>query len=629
MPPPVPDRFFVPLRRHILVRLFIVAGVASVLLLGVFAKAYWQQLEDERSRASLGVNLVLQTALENAMLKRDVPGLREIVDRLGGQPGVRRVFILNPKGEIRFASQADLLGQMRPALAVAEARSETAQMENGDAVLRSVNPVRNKPPCLPCHGEASVNPINGIVVVDYDARGLRRQALSHAAAFSLAGLSILLLSLGMLWYALNRRVIEPVAALSEASQAMADGDLARRVSLAAHGDELSRLGEGFNRMAERIETQFAQIGAQRAYLQHLLDHLPDGVRVVRVADRRVLLVNRAYCQQHGIAAEAALALPCHASSHQNPEPCVPTMVVCPLHALKRPGEHVKATHRHLRTDGTLFPVEIHAALIEVEVEGARETCIVESIRDISQAVRISHEQRLSELGLLAAGIAHEIHNPLASIKLGVQGLTREVEAGRSTPPQIVDYLGLIDSEIDKCVAVTHRLLLLSRTPAERQQIVDLGAALDDTVRLLAYDAETRRIRQRVELPSTPSAPLRVLADAGELRMIFLNLLQNAHHAMPDGGEVLARLERRGDRAVVEIVDSGVGIAQEVLPYIFDPFFSRRADEVQGTGLGLTIVKNIVERHRGEIEVDSRPGHGSLFRILFPLIDVLENAEHAP
>ncbi len=608
-----------PLRQRILLRLLLTAGLLSVLLLVVFLAVYRGQLVAERARASLGFNLLLQAALENAMLKRDVPGLADIVTHLGAQPGIRSVFILNPAGDVRFASRPELLGMHRPELVPAADARPTAEFrlaEDGTEVLRSTNPVRNKPPCKTCHGEATARPVNGILVVDYEAGEIRAHALQSALAFAAAGILVLGLVLVVLWRTLNRQVLEPVAALARASAALEAGRLAERVPV--HGDdEFAALGQRFNRMAERLEKQVALLRAHENYLQQILDGLPDGVRVIRLADHAVTLANRAFCNQVGQPGEAVLNQPCHASTHGRAEPCAPTLVVCPLHELREVGDTLKATHHHLRADGTPFPAEIHAALIELDGSDGKQRYIVESIRDLGQAARISHEQRLSELGLLAAGIAHEIHNPLGSVRLGVQGLLRDLREGRVAVDHIADYMGLIDQEIDNCIGVTRRLLLLARPPTGALQLVILDDALTDTMRLLEFDAQTHNIRQQTGLPPEP---LRVLADEAEIRMIFLNLIQNAHHAMPAGGTLHATLRSEGGRAVIDIEDSGIGMSTEQVARIFDPFYSRRADGVAGTGLGLTIVRNLVERLGGSIEVASTPGRGTRFRIRLPLAE---------
>lgn len=616
-----------PLKRHILARLSLAAIAISALLLVVFLTAYRSQLVGERSRASLGFNLLLQAALENAMLKRDVPGLAEIVARLGAQPGIRGVMILNPLGDVRFASAPEKLGLKLPGLVPAPGAQPAAEFgtaEDSREVLRSINPVRNQPPCAPCHGEAAGHPVNGILVVDYDAGEIRAQAWRSALAFAAAGIAVLALIMAVLWRSLSRQVLEPVAALGRASAALERGRLGERVRLAGNivPGELTELGERFNRMAERIEAQLARLRAHETYLQDILDSLPDGIRVIRASDMQVVLANRAFCRQIGKDAAAVLNRRCHEVSHDRAEPCIPTLVVCPLVELKEVGATLKATHHHQRGDGTQFPAEVHAVLVELDGTDGKERYLVESVRDLGQAVHISQEQRLAELGMLAAGIAHEIHNPLGSVRLGVQGLAREIRAGRNAPEQIVNYLELIDQEIDNCIAVTRRLLLLARPPAGSLQLVVINEALADTLQLLEYDARTHDIRQETRLCATP---LRILADEAEIRMIFLNLVQNAHHAMPEGGTLTVRLAADGDRALIEIADTGVGMAADFVSRIFDPFFSRRADGVKGTGLGLTIVKNCVERMSGTIGVESTPGRGTRFTIRLPLAEaVLEN-----
>jgi PAS domain S-box-containing protein len=606
---------------HRLLRgVLLAAGGASLLLGVVFLGLYRQQLENERAEASLQLNRMLQVTWENAMLKRDVEGLRDIVGKLGTLPGIRDVLILAPSGEVRFASDVAKLGRQMPGVAQATTAgkplSRFENLESGGEVLRSINPVPNRAPCLPCHGTIAANPVNGVLVIDYDAAPIRDSARRSAILFLLAGSAVLGLTLATLWLALRHQVIRPLADLDAAARALATGDLSLR-AVVTRNDEIGRVAESFNCMAGRLEAQMALVRAHEAWLQEILDALPDGVRVIRAADKKVVLANRAFCQQTGRPLEEILGHACHSSSHARAEPCVATLVICPLVELQEVGATLKASHHHQRAVGGQFPAEVNAVLVEIDRGGGGERYIVESVRDLGQAARVSHEQRLSELGLLAAGIAHEIHNPLGSVRLGVQGLAREIREARITPEQIQEYMGLIDQEIDNCIAVTRRLLLLARPPSNSLQLVVLGEALTDTLRLLEFDAQGRNIRQQIEVATTES---RVLADEAEIRMIFLNLVQNAHHAMPEGGTLTARVSETEGQALIEIADTGIGMDPEHVARIFDPFFSRRADGVAGTGLGLTIVKNFVERMAGEIRVESAAGGGTRFLIRLPLAE---------
>ena len=604
------------LKKRILRHLVFTGLVLSALMLAVLLFAYRKLMETEQTRAALGVSRLLQSSLENAMLKRDVPGLAAIVSHLGEQPGIRAVTILNPAGQVRFASDPALLGQQRGDLLSAGSRgphTDYARATDGDEVLRSITPVHNRTACVQCHGSVATHPVNGILVVDYDAAPTARYALLGTALLIGGGLAVLALMMAVVWRALDRVVLHPVGKLAAAANRLQEGRLDERVAVAGD-DEIARLGQSFNRMADEVQRQMARVRAHERYLQDVLDSLPDGLRVIRLSDMEVVMSNRAMLQQLGIDAPPQ-PIKCYAQSHGRADPCVPTMVICPALALTATGHEVKCTHRHVNRAGREFAVEVHAARLELGEGGERQAYIVESVRDLTTAATVSHEQRLGELGFLAAGIAHEIHNPLGSIRLAVEGLARDIRANRSTPEQTGAYLDSIDSEVDNCITVTRRLLLLSRAPSETLQVVDINAVMEDTARLLDYEALTRQVRQTLHLPP---APLQVLADDPELRMMFLNLLQNAHHAMPEGGEITVTTGVEGNWARVEIGDTGVGIAPEKLARIFDPFYSARADGSTGTGLGLTIVKSIVERLKGDIQVSSVLGRGSTFTLRLPL-----------
>lgn len=604
------------LKKRILKRLVLTGLILSALMLAVLLVAYRKLMETEQTRAAVGVSRLLQSSLENAMLKRDVPGLAAIVSHLGEQPGICSVMILNPAGEIRFASDPALVGTQREALLPPPGGgpiTDYALAADGQQVLRSITPVRNQAACVQCHGPLAAHPVNGILVVDYDAAPAAHYARMGTLLLVAAGLAILALLMTVVWRALDRAVLHPVGKLAEAARQLHEGHLDERVDIAGD-DEIARLGQTFNRMADEVQHQMARVRAHQRYLQDVLDSLPDGLRVIRLSDMEVVMSNRAMLQQLGFKA-APEAIKCYAQSHRRQSPCVATMVICPALALAAPGDEVKCTHHHVDQAGREFAVEVHAARLELGEDGERQAYIVESVRDLSTAASISHEQRLGELGFLAAGIAHEIHNPLGSIRLAVEGLARDIRAKRSTPEQTGAYLDSIDSEVDNCITVTRRLLLLSRAPSENLQVVDINAVMEDTARLLDYEALTRRVRQTLHLQA---APLQVLADDPELRMMFLNLLQNAHHAMPEGGEITITTGVDGERARVDIRDTGVGIAPERIARIFDPFYSARADGSTGTGLGLTIVKSIAERLKGDIQVSSVLGQGTTFTLRLPL-----------
>jgi PAS domain S-box-containing protein len=611
------------LRRKIVLAMLAASVLASILLLLVFFTVYRSQLEQERSVASMQISRLLEAALENAMLKRDVPGLQQIVSRLGQQPDILGVRILNPAGIIRFTSDPQLTNQhfQVPNDLPNTGFAQFTVIGSGQEVLRSIKPVFNRAPCTVCHGTIETHPINGVLVIDYDTRTLRTQARNSALGLTAGAALVMLLSCVIGYRALYRYVIAPVDALADAAQRLSEGDHGTRV-LTRDDDELAQLGQTFNRMAANLETSYGELRAQQNYLRSLLDSLPDAVRVISL-DHRILAINDAYCKLLGLSREAALEQKCYHSNHALDEPCPPTLMLCPLHALSESQAVLKYEQRMFRSDGTEVVVEAVASRIMLESPEGERPCVVELLRDLSTLAKYSQEQRLSEIGMLAAGIAHEIHNPLASVRLAVQSLTRSADENALVQGELQDCLGMVDGEIDRCIEVTHRLLLLCRHPDEILQSVEVNLAMHDAAMLLSYDALARNIEQIEEF--APEAPL-VYADPSELRMMIFNMVQNAHHAMPEGGKVHLRSCIDADHVLIEIADTGVGIAPENLPRIFHPFYSQRADSALGTGLGLSIVRSTVTRYHGTIEVDSVPGQGTRFSIRLPLIGAGETAD---
>lgn len=613
------------LTRKLLAGLALGLILASLVFLALFIETYRAQLSQERANASEQVTHLLQVSLENAMLKRDLPGLSEIVERLGQQPGIASVRIINPSREVRFASAPEHRGTSLsfedlgcPACGAAvDLPGSTSLMtdDKGREVLRSVAPIHNKPPCAPCHGAAADHPVNGILVVDHDAAGLRTEAMRAAAAMTSAGLLVVLIGMGGMWATLRRTVLAPVTLLDTTSKALSAGDLKARIPVdgVRRPDELTDLCRSFNAMAERIARGVDEIREKEAFLQALIDTVPDGMRVID-ASYKVVMVNRAYARQTMPGTGRSLVgEPCY-TVHGRTEKCPNTLVTCPFDAISTDGEAIRYVHRHVRGDGTDLHVETNAARLTLQREGGPQTLIVEAIRDLDQQVKYSHEQRLSEIGQLAAGVAHEIYNPLASIRIGLQAVKRKTKVGGSLDDETKSYLAMVDGEVDKCIEVTKRLLDLSQLPSHSAQLVSCSVIVPEVMSLLRYDAEHSGVDVEIDLGHED---LRLIATDSELRMLVLNLAQNAFHAMPGGGKLAVTGRHEGGNVVLRFADTGVGIPAGVVEQIFDPFFSRRADGVSGTGLGLTICKAIATRYGGRIDVDSVLGQGTVFTLVFP------------
>jgi signal transduction histidine kinase len=213
---------------------------------------------------------------------------------------------------------------------------------------------------------------------------------------------------------------------------------------------------------------------------------------------------------------------------------------------------------------------------------------------------------------LALGLAHEIRNPLNAAVLELHLLGRAIN--RLEDPSVRDPMrrrvGVVEGEIRRLERLLTEFLDLARPRAPQREPVDLARVVDDVLELEAQAMLARSVE--VERALAPS--VFVVGDVEKLKQVVLNVVVNALDAMADGGELRVRVAPEGDRAVLSIADTGPGVEARILPEIFDPFFTTKP---AGTGLGLALVRKIVEQHGGRVGLDSRPGEGTTVRIAFP------------
>lgn len=626
-----------PLRHWIarsLNRKFIVASAAglltvSLIFLLAFISLYQGQLREERTVRAFEVNRLLQAVLVNAMLKRDLPGLREIIDGLAQEPSIRQAMILNPTGEVRFASDHRLIGTQLtppsgtdcPSCLPQNALTQEAQItltdDLGRGFLRTVHPVHNQPRCAQCHGPTEVNPINGILVIDHETETLRARTLHSTGLLMGSGAIVVLLSVAGGWWFIDRFVLKPVARLANGANALAGGQLDTRIMVTS-ADEIGQLGATFNHMADNLAHQIEAVQEQKTFLQNLIDAIPDGIRVIG-PDYRIVLANQSYSQQLGQIVPTVIGTPCYHSSHQRDNPCPPHLITCPLTEIAKTGQPVKTLQSFTRNEGPLH-VEVYGAAMHARNQGQNTLYVVESIRDLAKQLQYSHQQKHATLSQLAAGVAHEIRNPLASIRIALDMLFKLRDNPVRDDEQLYEYLHLADRQIDRCIDITERLLRLSLPPGQSPDLVSINSALQDTVSLMKLEAIQRQVTLELALAAQDA---RTVASDSEIRIVIVNMVQNAFHAMPKGGLLRVNSQADGQHVTMSFEDSGTGIRPEDLPYIFDPFFSHRADGGRGTGLGLPICRAIVERWGGNITVATQLDQGSQFTVQLPNADAAD------
>jgi two-component system, NtrC family, sensor kinase len=232
--------------------------------------------------------------------------------------------------------------------------------------------------------------------------------------------------------------------------------------------------------------------------------------------------------------------------------------------------------------------------------------------------QLARTRRLATIGQLAAGVAHEINNPLAAITTCAEATLRDLRGADETAALAKErrwdyYLEEIVRQALRCKEITRGLLDLSRQKRARRDPVDLNRVVTQAAQVFGQRGRERGVSFEVE----PDASVgEVATDEAMLRQVLDNLLSNALDAAADGGRVRVSTALDGARVRVEVADDGQGIAPEVLARVFDPFFTTK-DPGRGSGLGLAISLTLAEAMGGAITVESKPGKGSLFRLWLP------------
>jgi len=227
-----------------------------------------------------------------------------------------------------------------------------------------------------------------------------------------------------------------------------------------------------------------------------------------------------------------------------------------------------------------------------------------------------HSAKLATVGELTASIAHELNNPLQTVGLRIESLSRRL----SGDPAAHEALSVVEKELDRMAHLVENLLQLSRKGEQRIAIVNAAEELEKTVELLHYHLRKCGIETKKDFQ--PGIPL-IRVDPEQLQQAFLNLFTNACDAMPSGGNLTLRA-RGGTKVVIEIIDTGSGIAAVDLPRVMETFFTTKPPG-KGTGLGLPICRRIVEAHGGALSIESEPGRGTTVRIVLPAAGEEEQA----
>lgn len=424
--------------------------------------------------------------------------------------------------------------------------------------------------------------------------------------FLAAGLAVLII----------RGVTRPVHALLDATRKIKGGDLDYRVG--ALKDEFAEVAASFNEMAGSLKEHLIKVEENEKRYRALFERAGDAIFIIDAEGKKkfqIVAANPAAAGMHGYTVDELLGLKITDLDAPESTGQVPLLAQRILR-----GEWVTEQTYHLKKDGTVFPLEVSAGVLDL----GNHKYILAFDRDISERRQaeeaLQRTEQLKVVGELAAGLAHEIKNPLSGIKASMEVLSEEASLSEEDRGILIKVV----SEIKRIELLLKGLLSFTRPPKPQFTTVNVNALLD-----------TSLIFSLKNTSSSPdaSAPITIvkqfdehlpetMADPMQLQQVFMNILINAADAMREGGTLTVRTGFQASEEAIEITisDTGRGMDKEQMENIFLPFFTTKP---KGSGLGLSITKRLIEQHGGSLRVESVVAKGSTFTITLPVRRVPE------
>jgi two-component system NtrC family sensor kinase len=455
-----------------------------------------------------------------------------------------------------------------------------------------------EPPVLRADSEVATRLISGHTLTLDDPLSQRRLDLADLEFWRAAGIHYFVPCVS------KEGTIAVMALGGKASaEPMSSEDMALLAAVAAQAATALENG----RLYRQLTVKADELDRMREFSENILESLNDGLAVVD-RDDRIVRWNRRLEELYGVRHEDAVG--------RRLEQIVDSSFFELLRSGRRESPDGAALYRVPLASRHEAPRRL---LVNVATTPLRDmagaiagTIVV--VEDISARVQLEEQLQISEkmasIGLLAAGVAHEVNTPLTGISSFVQMLMQ----GTDPEDPKTQVLEKIERQTFRAAKIVNGLLNLARPAQVDSGPVDVNAVVNDVLSLLEHQLRTGRIQVRKELSTAPPV---VLGIEYKLQQVFLNLFLNARDAMPKGGWLTIVTKAAGDVATIEVADTGSGISAEQLSRIYDPFFTTK-EIGKGTGLGLSITYGIVQEHGGSIACDSSIGHGTRFTLTLPL-----------
>ncbi len=421
---------------------------------------------------------------------------------------------------------------------------------------------------------------------------------------------------GGLGFLFIRGFTKPMSELLGATRKLKGGDLDYRVGPLK--DEFGEVADSFNEMAGALREQLYRIEESEKRYRTLFERAGDAIFILDTEGEnrfRIVAANQAAADAHGYTVDELLTMKITDLDIAESAEKAPSLLEWMMK-----GDWINAEVMHRKKDGSVFPVEISAGLLEI----GNHKYILAFDRDITDRKQaeeaLQRAEQLRVAGDLAAGLTHELKNSLAGIKISVEVLLDELSLSDEDRNVLV---GMIH-EIRRIELLMRDLLNFARPSRPQYAFVNINTILDTamtfSLRNVSASADGSSLITSVKdfdehLPRT-------MADPMQLQQVFMNLLINAVECMPGGGSIMVKTayDAPGDRIYITISDTGKGVDEELINRIFEPFFTTKP---KGTGLGLPITRRLIEQHGGIMRLENNSYGGATFSIVLPVKHVEE------
>ncbi len=570
-----------------------VGGVALFSLRSIYKFTYSQVEAGLEDRAGL-----LKSSFKTSWLKRnDISKIDEVCKRIGGKSATRVTV---------FSSDGKLLGDSHMSehyINEEEIPPEVVFAMNGDrgvSIRRGPFGERNLFVALPLWEHDTVV---GVIRTSLPLTPLEKVVLKVVRRISIAGflIAVLLASLSLIY---TKKILYPLEEIRKGADRFSRGDLEHLLPVEER-DEIGEVAVALNKMAEQLHERIDTIVRQHTEQQAVFSSMVEGVLALD-PNGKIIDMNRAAASLFGVNVDAVRGM-------------AVGEVIKDVDLNRFVG---KVLEGHTPVEGEIAVrgnkdkyLQVHGNILKDKA--GRNLGVLIVLNDVTKLRKLENVRRE-----FVANVSHELKTPLTSIKGFVEAL---LDGAVSNKKQARSFLQIIARQVERLNAIIEDLLRLSRLEQEQEKeenmkVHSLEDIVSSAVEVCKIKAEEKKISLSLECSDKR---LFFRCNSSLIEHAIVNLIDNAVKYSPEGGDVRIKCFRSGGDVVVEVSDNGPGIEREHLPRIFERFYrvdKARSRKMGGTGLGLAIVKHIVEIHKGKVKVDSTPGEGSRFILLFPGIE---------